>query len=136
MAATSASAYLPACQRRRCRAAYIHCIYNSTLPASSPRLPPAGCCTPWSDPNAHVCCAARTGVVRYGTCLEHAAGGSNPRATTLSSRWHVHPRANLVGVGTLAMPPYVLHNTRLSVRLPLASACRCAGRRRSLDFRV
>jgi hypothetical protein len=59
-------------------------------------------CTPLSDPNPHVCCHTRSGVVR-GTWLEHASDGL-PAVFLLAPRTRLHNR-----VGTPAMPSYVLH---------------------------
>jgi hypothetical protein len=62
----------------------------------------------------------------YGTCVRRAPIPGRTYASTLLSRWHVHPRTNRLGVSTLAMPPpYVLHKhtpvcaRAISERLPL-----------------
>jgi hypothetical protein len=73
------------------------------------KTPSCSCCTPLSDPNPHVRCHTRSGVV-HGTWLEHTFDGL-PAVFLLAPRTRVHNR-----VGTPAMPSYVLHTHGPSVR--------------------
>lgn len=130
---------VPACLHKKVHVRSTH----STQPSSPRLLPALRAAGPAArtDPIAmpHVCCDTRTGVVRLRYMPhKHASERSNQSqnkhpALELARPSKNEPRRRGHSGHCLRM---FCINTRLSVHVHLASACRRTGRRRGLDFRV
>lgn len=119
------------------------CLHKKVHVRSTHTTQPSSCLQPAARtdpiPMPHVCCDTRTGVVRLRYMPhKHASERSNQSqnkhpALELARPSKNEPRRRRHSGHCLRM---FCINTRLSVHVHLASACRRTGRRRGLDFRV